>query len=228
MAFRTKAESILKLKPDILIIPECENPDKLKFNSKQAKPTDTLWFGSNQHKGLGIFSYSDFRFTLLEGYNPDFKLVVPISVYNENTRITLYAIWANNPTDSEGRYVTQVWKAINYYDSHLTNEKIILAGDFNSNTIWDRPRRQGNHSTVVTFLENKGIYSTYHRRFNQQQGREEHPTFYLYKQKQKPYHIDYCFASQDLIGKLQSVEIGSFRKWKKYSDHVPLIVDFEF
>jgi exonuclease III len=228
MAFRTKAKSILKFKPDILIIPECEHPDKLKFTGRISRPTDILWFGSNQHKGLGIFSYSDYKFKLLDEYNPDFKLVIPISVYNTCGTITLYAIWANNPSDREGRYVTQVWKAINYYDSLLTNEKIILIGDFNSNTIWDRPRRQGNHSTVVTFLENKGIYSTYHRQFNIQQGREEHPTFYLYKQKQKPYHIDYCFASQDLIEKLQSVEIGSFKAWRKYSDHVPVIVSFNF
>ena len=56
MAFRKKAGLILAYKPDILIIPECEHPDKLKFPVGTPEPTDTLWFGTNHNKGLGIFS----------------------------------------------------------------------------------------------------------------------------------------------------------------------------
>jgi hypothetical protein len=32
MAFRKKADFILTYNPDILIVPECENPDKLLFS----------------------------------------------------------------------------------------------------------------------------------------------------------------------------------------------------
>jgi len=60
MAFRKKAGLILTHKPDIVIIPECEHPDKLKFTTGTPEPTDTLWFGTNLNKGLGIFSYSKF------------------------------------------------------------------------------------------------------------------------------------------------------------------------
>ncbi len=59
MAFRKKAGFILAHQPDILIVPECEHPDKLLFPVGIPKPTDTLWFGKNQHKGLGIFSYGN-------------------------------------------------------------------------------------------------------------------------------------------------------------------------
>ena len=69
MAFRKKADVILALKPDILIVPECEHPDKLLFNNDILKPTDTLWFGRNQNKGLAILSYSSFRFKVLDDYN---------------------------------------------------------------------------------------------------------------------------------------------------------------
>ena len=58
------------------------------------------------------------------------------------------------------------------------------------------------------------------------QGEEAHPTFYLYKQKDKPYHIDYCFASKDLAERLYDLEIGSYEQWIKYSDHVPMIFTF--
>ena len=49
MAFRKKAGHILAHKPDILVVPECEHPDKLKFNDDVQKPTDILWFGENKN-----------------------------------------------------------------------------------------------------------------------------------------------------------------------------------
>ncbi|MEO7049872.1 MAG: hypothetical protein ABI091_31500, partial [Ferruginibacter sp.] len=101
-------------------------------------------------------------------------------------------------------------------------------GDFNSNTIWDyKKSRLGTHTAVVNQLENKRIFSAYHLYHKQAQGREKHPTFYMYRHKDKPYHIDYCFASADMIGRLKSVEVGGYDTWIKYSDHVPLIVTFE-
>ena len=154
-------------------------------------------------------------------------MIIPISVSDEHYSFNLFAIWANNPKDSEGHYITQVWKAINFYDTAMTDNKTILIGDFNSNTIWDRPRRKGNHSTVVQKLEAKGIYSVYHKHFNQVQGKEQHPTLYMYRHEDKSYHIDYCFASTDMIEHLKSVEIGDYKCWSKYSDHVPIIVSFD-
>lgn len=224
MAFRKKAVHILEHKPDIVIIPECECPDNLKFGDDIPKPADILWFGENRHKGLGIFSYSGFRFKRLRNYNPELKMIIPISVTGNGQKFSLFAIWANNPTDPDGQYVEQVWKAIQHYNRQLSGEKTILMGDFNSNTIWDRKYRVGNHSHVVDRLKKKGISSCYHFHYKQEQGKEEHPTFYLYRNKDKPYHLDYCFVSADLAGKVQSVEIGDYDSWIKYSDHVPVIV----
>jgi exodeoxyribonuclease-3 len=227
MAFRKKADYILSYKPDILIIPECEHPDKLLFSIDTPKPTEVLWFGKNRNKGLGIFSYSNFRFTVLDDHNQDLQMIIPIAVTGGAFDFTLFAIWANNPTDPEGQYIEQIWKAVHHYESLLTDTKTILAGDFNSNTIWDRKRRISNHSIVVKLLEDKGIFSTYHLHHKQDQGKEQHPTLYMYRHQDKPYHIDYCFASKDLLDKLSSVEIGKFEEWNKYSDHVPVVVTFD-
>ncbi len=224
MAFRRKAGFILVHQPDILIVPECEHPDKLVFDNNTPKPSSMLWFGSNPHKGLGIFAYNDFTLKLRRMYNPELKLIVPIAAGNGKETFTLYAIWANNPADPDGQYVEQVWKAIHYYRKHLKNKQTILAGDFNSNTIWDRPHRAGNHSSVVKFLEKKKIYSAYHVHHQQEQGKEAHPTLYMYRHKDKPYHIDYCFVSEDLAARLLAVEIGEHGYWSKYSDHVPVMV----
>lgn len=227
MAFRKKADIILAHQPDILVVPECEHPDRLLFDSNTPKPTDVLWFGQNQHKGLAIFSYCDFRFRVIDVHNDNFKMVIPIAVTGNHFDFTLFAIWANNPHDPEGAYITQVWKAVKYYGALIANKKTILIGDFNSNTIWDRPRREGNHTTVVNKLEEKGIFSVYHKHFNQVHGKEQHPTLYMYRHQDKAYHIDYCFASSDMLAHLKSVEVGEFEFWKMYSDHVPVIVTFD-
>ena len=227
MAFRKKAAFVLLHQPDIVVVPECEQLEKLQFTAGTPLPTDILWYGENPHKGLGVFSYSKYKFKLLDCHNPAFKNILPIAVTGGKQEFILFAVWANNPGDQDGPYVTQVWKAIHYYDILLSGKKIILAGDFNSNTIWDRPKRAGNHSTVVNKLLAKKISSTYHCFHKQVQGKEMHPTQFMYRHQDKPYHLDYCFASAWFIKKLINVEIGAYKDWTALSDHKPLIVTFD-
>jgi exodeoxyribonuclease III len=54
------------------------------------------------------------------------------------------------------------------------------------------------------------------------------PDLFLQKNKDKPYHIDYCFTSTDIINKVKNVEIGTYDNWIKHSDHSLLIVEFDF
>ncbi len=227
MAFRKKADFILAHKPDILIVPECEHPDKLKFNANTPKPNDILWFGANQNKGLGIFSYSEFRFNVHHSYNPAYRMIIPIEITDGYLNFILFAVWAYNPQDVDYKYIGQVWKAIHYYEDIMKGKNIIFAGDFNSNVIWDKLYRKVRHSMVVEKLGSLDIFSTYHTHQNTAQGVGEHPTYFMYRHKNKPYHIDYCFASKFLTDKLQSVEIGEYDSWIQHSDHMPLIVTFE-
>ena len=226
MAFRKKAGFILAYKPDILVVPECEHPDKLKFSDDVPAPTGMLWFGTNKNKGLGIFSYGNFKLKLRRTHNPALKMIIPIAVTGGEFDLNLYAIWANNPQDKKNQYVGQIWKAISEYDQLLNVGSTILTGDFNSNTIWDRPSRIGNHSAVVEVLADKKIHSIYHKCFLQIQGQEKHPTFYLHRDKKKPYHLDYCFASEDLLSKVKRFKVGTYKNWIEHSDHSPLFVEF--
>ncbi len=225
-AFRKKANIILLQQPDILVVQECEHPSKLAFSSTTLLPNNILWFGDNHHKGLGIFSYGTYKLTLLKQHNPNIKIISPISVTGGRVDFTLFAIWANNRDDPDGQYVEQVWKALKQYKKLLNTGPTILTGDFNSNTIWDKPRRIGNHSDVVHHLSQKNIHSVYHKYQKQEQGKESHPTFYLQRKKEKPYHLDYCFASEDLYDKVSSLEIGTYENWIAHSDHAPLIISF--
>lgn len=225
MAFRNKAHLLLEYNPDILVISECENP-ALKFPASIKQPDNVVWHGNKPHKGLGVLAYNGYKLKLLPLHEPAFQTVLPIRVKREGKSFNLFAVWANNPSDKKNQYVGQVWQAIHLYGDIIRGKRTILAGDFNSNTIWDKPKRV-DHSDVVRVLGEKKIKSTYHHHHKQIQSKEEHPSFYLYRHLDKPYHLDYCFASNDLLKKLTYVEMGSHEQWCTYSDHTPLIVDFE-
>jgi len=225
-AFRKKADTILKLQPDILVVQESEHPDRLTFSTKAKRPNDIYWYGDNVHKGVGIYSYSDYKFELIPEFSTSFRYVIPLRVTGHGQRFNLFAVWAmDNKENRAARYIGQVWNAINHYTS-LLDGPIILAGDFNSNKIWDYKDRVGSHSDVVRKLADNNIHSIYHRHYKEEQGKEKHPTFFLHRNQNKPYHLDYCFASAGIADSVQKVEIGRFQKWIAHSDHLPLKVTF--
>jgi exodeoxyribonuclease III len=225
MAFRKKNEKILSFKPDILIISECENEVKLEFDKLTAKPNDFFWYGESENKGIGIFSYSDYKFELIEQFNPRFRYIIPLKAKSDKDEFILYAIWAmDNKENYYERYIAQIWLAINYYND-LLNKPSVLIGDFNSNKIWDKKKRLSNHTNVVNFLQQRKINSLYHNQFTENQGEESKPTFYLHRNINKPYHIDYCFASENILLKGYNFSIGNFEDWISLSDHVPIFIE---
>lgn len=226
-AFRKKAHLMLELKPDILVVQECEHPDRLIFNEKILLPNSYLWFGDYEHKGLGVFSYCNCKLELSDQHNSDIKVILPIYVKGDLNNFTLFAIWACKSEDKDNQYIGQVWKAIHYYDQIINTSQTILIGDFNSNKIWDRKHRQGNHSDVVDRLIEKNIYSVYHKCFDEEQGIESNPTFFLQRKENKPYHIDYCFCSADINDRIQNIRIGKYDDWIPHSDHMPMIIEID-
>ncbi len=226
-AFRKKYDKILSLQPDILVIPECESGNKLKFGDLIPKPTDFFWYGDSENKGIGIFSYSDYKFELLKIFNPKFRYIIPLKVTGNDNSFLLFGIWAmDNKEKPEARYIGQIRLAINYY-SNLLSLPCILTGDFNSNKIWDELDRVGNHSDMVRFLENKKIHSLYHKQEEIKQGKETHPTFHMYRKIDKPYHIDYFFASEVIIKNGFKISVGKAENWIDLSDHVPLTLELK-
>jgi len=225
MAFRKKFEKITALNPDLLILQECENRSKLEDHLKSLKYNQIIWCGDHPHKGVGIISFNKLTIELNKKHNPEFQYVIPIKLKVGKRKINLFSIWAMPHKNERSKdYVGQIWGAINFYEKEL-NEESILIGDFNSNAIWDKKNRIGNHSDVVSFLNDKNIYSLYHQKNKLAHGQEEHPTLFLLKQLKKPYHMDYCFASKSLYSKKTTVEVGVYNDWIKLSDHMPVVID---
>jgi len=220
MAYRNKLDHIQKFNPDIVVVPECEN-----FGTQTSR---RLWFGENRNKGIGIFSYSDYEIEFNPNYNPIFRYIIPIKVKGP-VNLNLLAVWAmNDSIDVRKRYIGQVWLAINYY-KELLNEPLIIIGDFNWNKIWDANPSYplyGNLTDVVKILKDKEIQSTYHSFCGEEFGKETKPTLFMHHNRNKPYHVDYCFASKHF--KLENVEIGEYADWAKKSDHMPLMIASKF
>ncbi len=226
-AFRKKYTKILGLNPDILVIQECENAEKLRFGKLTPTPNDFFWYGENNSKGLGIFSYSDYKFELIREFNPKFRYIIPFKVTGKNESFLLFAVWAmDNKENHNARYIAQVWLALNYY-SRLLQHNLILVGDFNSNKIWDDQVRLSNHSEVVDMLRKINIFSLYHENRQLEHGLESEHTFYLYRNLEKRYHIDYCFASNDFLNSTYQIHLGTASDWLEHSDHVPLQIELE-
>lgn len=219
MAYRRKAGFILKYHPDIAVVPECECLGEETANR--------MWFGDNRKKGIGIFSYSDYELELREEYNPSFKYVIPIRAKGD-IEFNLFAIWAMNDSQQvRKRYIGQVYSALMYYKD-LLNEPTVIIGDFNWNVVWDaKPDYPlfGNLTDVIKILKDRDIRSVYHEFYNEEFGKEMRPTLFMYHKENKPYHVDYCFASSDF--NVSNVEVGYFNYWIGKSDHMPVIVSLD-
>jgi endonuclease/exonuclease/phosphatase family metal-dependent hydrolase len=76
----------------------------------------------------------------------------------------------------------------------------------------------------VRELQEIGIESLYHSYRKEQQGKETQPTFFLHRNREKSYHIDYCFASMNFIDLLKEVTVCNYEDWKHLSDHSPMAI----
>lgn len=231
MAFRKKYKSILLHNPDLLIVPECENP----ANFKEHFYSDFNWIGDNKNKGLAVFSFDNLKISLHESHNQEFKYILPLEIRKNDEKImNLIAVWAQDNDDPRKRYIGNVWCALNYYKG-LFKEPAIIAGDFNWNVIWDREKSSlhGTLNDVIDLLKKYSIYSTYHSipdaifGTNVVFGKEKNPTLFLLKNKDKPYHIDYIFASKNFIDNTESCYIGKYKEWIALSDHMPVFAEYE-
>jgi exonuclease III len=218
-AFRKKFELFEAFKADILIIQECEDPSKSSDNKYKDWANNSLWTGENKNRGLGIFAKPQISISKLDWPDNGEKYFIPCRVNDDFNLLGVWCHGANSPTFG---YIGQMWKYLQI--NKLNLKKAVIAGDFNSNVIWDKWDRWWNHSDVVRELKEFEIESIYHEIFKEIQGQETQPTFYLTRKLLKPYHIDYIFASRIIMAKVISLEIGNPEQFLARSDHMPIML----
>lgn len=214
--FRSKYEKIMELEADIYIIQECEPPEN--FTKKTISEFGKyIWEKGPNKKGVLIFSKNSIKIEKLKWQNFGMRVFIPIRVDN---KYTVVAVWTTKPAYIEEFYV---WQLVN---SKRINRNVVFIGDFNSNVNWDKGHGGRGHSDTIKCLEQEGLVSIYHWSKNEKQGEESIATFYMYKNLERPFHIDHCFADPE---KIKSYEINddASHSWLEYSDHIPLVLELK-
>ncbi len=223
-ALRKKFNVLSSLKADIYIIQECEDPKQSKDVLYKEWANSYLWIGDNKNKGIGIFTSNKISIEQLNWSNQfkdhSVKHFLPCLL---NKKIQLLAVWTHQNNSPTFGYIGQFWKYLQTNKAHFKN--IIIAGDFNSNAIWDKWDRWWNHSDCSKELSELGIISAYHKLMDEKPGNESQPTFFLQRNTNKPYHIDYFYLSDTFLTSNSYLTIGKKSKWIEISDHLPLILE---
>ncbi|WP_312075436.1 endonuclease/exonuclease/phosphatase family protein [Chryseobacterium sp.] len=223
-AFRKKFSSLLEYGADIYIIQECEDPNKSNHADYQNWAENYLWIGDAKNKGLGVFANKNINLQKLDWKNTfkdhSVKYFLPCKINND---FDLLAVWTHKNNSPNFGYIGQFWKYLQTNKELLSDT--LIAGDFNSNAIWDEWDRWWNHSDVVNELKQLGIESIYHKIMGEQHGSETIPTLYFQRKILRPYHIDYFFASKKIQKRTKKFQIGCIEKWIHLSDHMPIFYE---
>jgi len=224
-ALRRKLERILPEGIDVLVAPEAEQP--LAFNNVIGAPPlrSSLWTGDSQTKGIAILSFGDYSLTVHHDFDPAHKYILPVEVHGP-TSFLLFAVWTV-PGPCRNWYIEPLISALGAYRHLLDHPRVIWAGDFNQNAVWDEGDSPYNFRPFVEELNAAGLRSLYHATTGSELGREPDPTFHLHHHENKGHHIDYVFASDPLIEAGAGLRVGKYADWHSHSDHMPLLCTFD-
>ncbi len=212
-----KRPPIEALAPDLAVLQECARP--------KAPGLDSLWFGDDPRKGIAVIARNGFSVRAARR-NPGVpRWCIPLEVTGP-VEFQLLAVWALQNPDYP--YVRGLHRAIEIYRRRIRARPTVIAGDFNSNSFWDKKRPGAkDHGALVRELAKLGLESGYHSYFGEEHGQETRPTFYFQWNENRPYHLDYCFLPKTWLGRLRHAEVGDFAGWRQWSDHRPVVIDVE-
>lgn len=246
---------------DIYVIQECEDPKKEgkeyeKYHEFAGiEGEDYFWVGDGRgDKGLGIFRNKDKKESITLKrikVNGNYRHFIAVEV---NKSFNLLAVWAMEFDKSKKRapYVEMIHDFVDE-NPDLFNKKLIMCGDFNSNSVFDDEhtyvythRDKNGYNKHHTNLDMKlndlyGLYSVYHNVSGEENGEETQFTFFQSRHLNEPFHLDYVYANKKIIKdttlakngeKLNEdlpnkFEILDFWHWVCLSDHLPLVFEFD-
>ena len=218
-AFERKHDVLLDFKPDIAVISECTaaSLNGLPEGYKH------LYVPSEKIKGVAFIYREEL---ILSEPEVGGQIVAAVEVSGPCS-FRLVAVWPCATGLKTETYVHEIHRALQQHPLWLQSP-VVLAGDFNSHTQWDKGSGTLSFSALVRDLAGHGIRSVYHRTTGKEHGDESEHTFSFRWKAALPFHIDYIFASEEFFADGHTFQMGERGEYlaKKYSDHVPLISDF--
>ena len=214
---KEKNKALFALAPDIAIVQECSKRDA---ESAAGDTYRALWFGDpEQSRGLAIFHKHTWK--VQPRAEPTHNWIVACDVSGP-AEFLLVAVWSCPTSSGEGKYIKLIRDSFDKNKDWFDASQVVVAGDFNSNHQWDK-HPHNHHASMVSDLAEHGLVSAYH---SQKLAEDlEKPTFYMQRNEQKPFHIDYIFMTKEWMELVEKFEIGAVADWRQHSDHMPLSID---
>lgn len=218
MAAHRKLDVLRELRPDVVVLAECASPRVPAAQPVYAAATTSAWVGTHETKGLAVLTFGAWTLRALP-QRPGGRLATAV-VVDGPTPFHLLALWTQSPG-----YVEQAHAAVDTHTDLFFAGPTVVAGDLNSNRIFDREHAPRNHSTLVERLTGLGLFSAYHEHYGEPQGAETRPTQFQYRHAHRPFHLDYVFLPKEWGPALRSVDVGHPGAWLAHSDHMPVVVE---
>jgi endonuclease/exonuclease/phosphatase family metal-dependent hydrolase len=225
-----KLKAIQKFDADILVIQECSRKD-WKESLKEKYKESSQWFGDGKEsancleKDLGVFVLCKEGLTLEPLYKDNevkSRYVLPYKIGGKKELI-LFAVWTKGKDSNGTKYKDYHEPVFSAMEDKDFSEKIskdkaaILIGDFNTGSVEDANSRHW-YENLKDGLGKKQL-------FNCAGSQEWTPTFF---RGNGSWLDDHCFATEFLYSKVVSFDIGNIDYWRQFSDHCPIIIDFDF
>ena len=210
--FAKKIAALETLSPDVAVLSEATRPDE---ESEQV-----LWFPSNASSlGIQVRSRGDYQVRRLKAADLP-NCVVPIRVSGP-INYNLLAVW----TWPAPSYIKAFMNALAAYSELLRSGPTVVAGDFNGNPAFDKPRQRIKWWTAAfSELQDAGLVSAYHFVNKAAFGKELHATHHFLRKPERRFHIDFCFIPREWANKRLEAQVVSGPEWRLLSDHFPLLV----
>ena len=209
----TKREAAEALRADITVITEAP---------RAAEREGLLWFGNQYGQNgttvLAAPGYQIHALPVADGV----PCVNPVRITGSH-EFTLLLVWTW-PAAPFKNYKEPLLAGLNAYRG--LPAPFVLAGDFNGNTIFDRPRSRLAWRTCFAAVEEFDVISAYHTFFGEAYGSETRPTQYQTRKASMPFHLDYVFVPSQWRSLLRDVRVPGFAEFT-LSDHRPVIVDVD-
>jgi hypothetical protein len=215
---------VLALRPALAVLPEvARQPKALAGGGLLPPDAEWHWVGTVPSRGLAVATFGMASSPLLVDAGGRWSV-------GARTAGGLHAlgIWSCPSGGGAPAYLLEVRRAIEAHARWLSGPgPRLVAGDLNV---------MGSGTTATGFrrladqLAELGLRSAYHAYFDERFGSESRATYFHLRRRERPFHIDFCFLSPELLGRVQRVEVGAYDDWVtgaagSVSDHVPLVVE---
>jgi exodeoxyribonuclease-3 len=207
-----KVAALDALTPDVTVLSEATRPPQ---ESKQV-----LWFPANGTSlGIQVRSSGDFQLERLETAERA-NCIVPVRVSGP-IGFNLLAVWVRPAPSYHKAFID----GLAAYPGLLRSGPTVVAGDFNGNPVFDKPRARIQWwTTAFSELQEAGLVSAYHTFHRAPFGEEPDATHHFLRNPDRRFHIDFCFIPEEWADETLSVRVVNGPEWSALSDHFPLLV----